>query len=245
MTRQFKRHDRSDIFMHWFNAACWIILLVTGVGLIGNPDLDPVGSWYPRTLRALVGGGANLLNIHLAVGFIWIFAFVGYLAINARGALFFLREIFMVSPARDMGWMIRKMVIMTLGPKVLRKLGMNPDLPAQGFYNMGQKAFAQASVVGGVIIAVTGIIMFLSDKVFTAQGTWIVSWSITLHFVAVGLVFAGLLVHIYMAAISPEERPGFKSMFTGSVPEDYARHHHGLWYDSVKSENASTGDETG
>jgi len=49
----------------------------------------------------------------------------------------------------------------------------------------------------------------------------------------VGLVFAGLLVHIYMAAISPEEKPGFRSMFTGVVPEDYARHHHALWVETL------------
>lgn len=238
MTRHFKRHDRSDIFIHWFNAVCWFLLLVTGVGLIGNPAIDPVGSWYPDFIRSLVGGGANLLVIHLAIGFAWIIAFLGYLLINARGAAFFLREVFLVSPGRDMTWISKKMVLMTLGPKPLTMVGMSPELPEQGFYNMGQKAFAQASVVGGIIIAVTGVIMFLSDIVFTAGTTWIVSWSVTLHYIAVGLVFAGLLVHIYMAAISPEERPGFRSMFTGHVPEDYAKHHHGLWYKKMISEPA-------
>ncbi len=242
MTRLFKRHDKSDIFIHWFNAACWLLLLVTGVGLIGNPDIDPVGSWYPDTLRTLVGGGGNLLTIHVVIGFAWILGFLWYLTVNARGAAFFLREVFMVSPARDMAWMIKKMVLMTLGPKPLKMIGMAPELPEQGFYNMGQKAFAQASVVGGVVIAVTGVIMFLSDKVFTAETAWIVSWSVTLHYIAVGLVFAGLLVHVYMAAISPEERPGFRSMFTGHVPEDYARHHHGLWYREISSEPAAKGE---
>ena len=30
----YKRHDRSDIAIHWFNAACWLLLFVTGVGLL-------------------------------------------------------------------------------------------------------------------------------------------------------------------------------------------------------------------
>jgi len=47
-------------------------------------------------------------------------------------------------------------------------------------------------------------------------------------------VFAGLLIHIYMASIAAGERPAFISMFTGTVPEDYARHHHRLWYEKVK-----------
>ncbi|GAB7021984.1 formate dehydrogenase subunit gamma [Salidesulfovibrio brasiliensis] len=241
MARQFKRHDRSDIFIHWFNAACWLLLLVTGIGLISNPAIDPFGSGYPAALRAMVGGGGNLLVIHEVIGFVWMLGFIWYLAVNARGSLFFLKEIFIVSPTRDMAWMMKKMVLMTLGPKPLKMMGVSPELPPQGFYNMGQKAFAQASVAGGVVIAVTGVIMFLSDKTFGQEAVGIVSWAVTLHFIAVGVVFAGLLVHIYMAAISPEERPGFRSMFTGHVPEDYARHHHGLWYEKVKTAPKSEG----
>jgi formate dehydrogenase subunit gamma len=39
-----------------------------------------------------------------------------------------------------------------------------------------------------------------------------------------------------MAAIAPEERPALKSMFTGSVPESYAKHHHKLWYEDEVAE---------
>lgn len=232
-----KRHDKSDIFIHWYNAVCWILLLFTGIGLIQHPAIDPFGSGYPEALRSMVGGGANLLLIHEGIGLAWIAGFIIYLIINFKGAMFFLSEVFPVSIKRDMTWMFKKMVLMTLGPNVLKKMGMDPELPDQGFYNMGQKAFAQASVVGGVVIAITGVIMFLSDRSFGAEATGVVSWSIFLHFIAVGLVFAGLLVHVYMAAISREERPGFKSMFTGVVPDDYAKHHHRLWWNKVKAGN--------
>ncbi len=227
----YKRHDRSDIFIHWFNAACWILLLLTGVGLIQHPAIDPFGSGYPEAMRTMVGGGGNLLTIHESIGLLWIFGFVFYLIVNFKGAKFFLSEVFPVSPERDVTWLFKKMALMTVGPKVLK----DPTLPDQGYYNMGQKVFAQASVVGGIVIAVTGIIMWLSDRSLGAEAVGIVSWSIALHFIGVGLVFAGLLVHIYMAAISPEERPGFKSMFSGVVPGDYAKHHHKLWYDKVKT----------
>jgi len=232
----YKRHDKSDIFIHWFNAVCWILLLLTGIGLIQHPAIDPFGSGYPQALRDMVGGGGNLLAIHEGIGLLWIAGFLFYLLINFKGAKFFLAEVFAVNPARDMAWMFKKMVLMTLGPKALRMVGMDPELPDQGYYNMGQKAFAQASVVGGIVIAVTGLIMYFSDRSFGAESTGMVGWAVTLHFIAVGLVFAGLLVHIYMAAISPEERPGFKSMFTGVVPGDYAKHHHRLWWEKVKSE---------
>ena len=232
----FKRHDPSDIFIHWFNAACWLLLLLSGVGLIRNPSIDPFGSGYPEALRALVGGGANLLAIHEGIGLVWIAGFLVYLAINFKGARFFLAEVFAVSPARDMVWLVKKMVLMTLGSKPLKRIGMDPALPDQGYYNMGQKAFAQASIVGGTVIAVTGVVMYLSDRTFGAEAVGLIGWSVALHFISVGLVFAGLLVHVYMAAISIDERPGFKSMFTGVVPGDYAEHHHRLWWEKVKSE---------
>jgi len=234
--KTYKRHDRSDIFIHWFNAACWLLLLLTGVGLIQNPAIDPFGSGYPAWLRSVVGGGGNLLAIHEGIGLVWIAGFILYTVVNFRGAKFFLAEVFAVSPARDMGWMLKKMVLMTLGPKALKMVGADPALPDQGYYNMGQKAFAQASVVGGVVIAVTGVIMYLSDRTFGAESTGMIGWAVAVHFISVGLVFAGLLVHVYMAAISPDERPGFKSMFTGVVPGGYAKHHHRLWWEKVRTE---------
>jgi formate dehydrogenase subunit gamma len=230
---QYKRHDRSDIIIHWWNGICWLVLLVTGIGLISNPELDPLGAWYPETVRNIFGGGSSLLAVHIVWGVLWIVGFLLYLAVNIRGAVFFLREVFSVDRSRDLSWMFRKMVRMTLGPRVLKSMTGTTELPDQGFYNMGQKGFAQVAVLGGVLIAVTGVIMAVSSTVIPEDLTWLVSWSVTLHYLGVGVVFAGLLVHIYMAAISPEERPGLRSMFTGSVPARYARHHHRLWYDRV------------
>ena len=107
-----------------------------------------------------------------------------------------------------------------------------PRIPDQGFYNVGQKLFAVPSVLGGIVIGLTGIIMMLSTTYF--NNTALVRWSILIHFFAVGIVFAGLLIHIYMASIAAGERPAFLSMFTGKVPEQYAKHHHRLWYEKVK-----------
>jgi formate dehydrogenase subunit gamma len=230
---EIKRHDPSDIRIHWFNAACWLVLLVSGLGLIKNEKLNPLGAWLPDALRALFGGGsaggAALLVIHEVVGVAWLLGMLAYLGVNAGGARFFLREIFSIRPG-DLAWLVRKMLRMTVGPK----FGGGGELPPQGYYNMGQKAFAQASVLGGIVIGVTGMVLLASDKFLPASMAGLVGWAVTLHYLAVGLVFAGLLVHVYMAAVSPEEKPGFRSMFTGTVPRDYARHHHGLWLDALE-----------
>ena len=233
---QIHRHTRLSMFMHWFNAGCWIFLLLTGLGLIRNDDLQPFTSW-PTILRPLFGGGANLLLAHEIAGITWAGGFLLYGIFRIKSDVIpFIREIFTVDVKRDSLWLITKGIQMTLGYKALGviadKFGFSPRIPEQGFYNVGQKIFAIPAVFGGMIIAASGVIMILSQVGMAS--TELVQWAILIHFVAVGLVFAGLLIHVFMASIAAGEQPAFLSMFTGTVPEDYARHHHKLWLDEVK-----------
>ena len=222
--------------MHWFNAGCWIFLLLTGLGLIQNDDLQPFTSW-PTMLRSLFGGGANLLLAHEIAGIAWAGGFLLYGIIRLKSdVLPFIREIFTVDIRRDFLWLIAKGIQMTMGYKTLAviadKFGFSPEIPDQGFYNVGQKIFAIPAVFGGMVIAASGIIMVLSQ--IGMASTELVQWAILIHFVMVGLVFAGLLIHVFMASIAAGEQPAFISMFTGTVPEDYARHHHKLWLEEIK-----------
>lgn len=235
--RVIKRHTKLSIFLHWFNALCWLLLLATGLGLIKNDDLDPIGHWWPDMLRGLFGSGETLLTYHVSCGLIWIGVFLLFCMIRIRKDVIpFMKEIFTFSPTNDFMWLIKKGIQMTMGYKVLEKLGFEPKIPDQGFYNVGQKLFAIPSILGGVLIAVTGVIM-VASKLYILDKT-IVQWSMLIHFIAVGFVFGGLLIHIFMASIASGEFPALISMFTGSVPEEYAKHHHKLWYDDAKSENA-------
>lgn len=234
---QIHRHTRLSIFMHWFNAVCWIFLLLTGLGLIRNDDLQPFASW-PIWAREVFGGGGNLLLAHEIIGIVWAGGFLLYGIIRLKSdVLPFIREIFTVDIQRDFQWLLAKGIQMTLGYKMLGivadKFGFSPGIPDQGFYNVGQKIFAIPAVFGGMVIAASGIIMMLSQ--IGMAGTDLVQWAILIHFVTVGLVFAGLLIHVFMASIAAGEQPAFISMFTGTVPEDYARHHHRLWLDDVKT----------
>jgi formate dehydrogenase subunit gamma len=243
-SRMIKRHSKLAIFLHWFNAASWLFLLATGIGLINNPDLQPVGMWWTRLMWGLFGSGENLLMAHVIGGILWAGVFLIYAIVGIKQVSQFLKEIFSYSLIRDFMWLVKKGIQMTLGTRALEKIGgilekrgaspeiAAPRIPDQGFYNVGQKLFAVPSVLGGIVIVITGIIMALSNVYFT--NTAIVRWAILIHFITVGLVFAGLLIHIYMASIAAGERPAFISMFTGTVPEDYARHHHRLWYEEVK-----------
>jgi cytochrome b subunit of formate dehydrogenase/uncharacterized membrane protein YedE/YeeE len=102
-------------------------------------------------------------------------------------------------------------------------------LPPQGVYNAGQKLFALLVYVMIPVIMLTGAVM-----TFHLFGAAVVAWAIVLHFAAVGAVVSGLIVHVYMGAVFPEERPAFFSMITGMVNELYAYRHHFKWWREVK-----------
>lgn len=235
------RHTRIGIFMHWFNAVCWFFLLLTGVGLIQNPHLQPLGAWYPEMMRSLFGGGDALLTGHLFIGGIWVYGWIMFIVAGLTKYIMpFVIQIATYKVDRDAQWMIKKNIQMLLGYKVMARLvkplGWDGNIPDQEYYNAGQKAAAVAMILGALVILGTGIIMVMSKLTLTAADAPLVQWSITLHYIAAGVTFAVLLVHIYMAAISKEERPAFFSMFTGKVPEEYAEHHHKIWYEKIKNE---------
>jgi len=238
-----KRHSGVAIFLHWFNAVCWFFLLITGLGLIDNKELQPLGMWLPKALQGLFGSSENLLVAHEICGFTWAGVLLVFALIFAKTVTIpFLKQIFSFSIKNDALWLIKKGIQMTMGYKVLARLGFEPKIPDQGFYNVGQKLFAIPAVLGGIVIAITGIIMTLS-KIYFNDPT-LVQWSILIHFITVGLVFAGLLIHIFMASIAKGELPALISMFTGSVPEEYAKHHHKFWYDEIvpeRGQNSTAG----
>lgn len=98
--------------------------------------------------------------------------------------------------------------------------------------------FSYVVVLGIIAIITSGLIMTFSPQVMRVTGgaQWIIQWAMPVHFSAVGVVVAGLVVHIYMGALFPEERSAFFSMFSGKVNALYAYTHHRKWYDRYVAE---------
>jgi formate dehydrogenase subunit gamma len=222
--RQFKKHHIAIILLHWFNAIVWLIELVTGLALISAPDYRVVPGWYVSIVEDIFGTKANLLRVHLAVGAAWIFV---YLVYGVFGFRTYLRRDVLRNEVgldrNDVRWLV---------VRVLGILGRSKEpLPPQGIYNAGQKLFALMVYVMIPVVMVTGIVM-----AFRLFGPAAVGWAAVLHFGAVGTVVSGLIIHVYMGAVFPEEKPAFFSMITGSVNELYAYTHHFTWWKAVKHE---------
>jgi formate dehydrogenase subunit gamma len=221
--RQIKKHHVAIMLLHWFNAATWGLEVATGAALISSRLFRVAPGWYLAILDGLFGTRANMLRFHIALGLVWIGVFLVYGIFGFRTYLrgeVLKKEI--AFDRDDLHWL----VVRTLGI-----LGRSREpLPPQGIYNAGQKLFAMVVYAALPVVMVSGVIMAFS--LFSPR---LVGWAVVLHFVAVGGVVAGLIIHVYMGAVFPEEKPAFFSMITGTVNELYAYSHHFKWWREVKT----------
>lgn len=219
---QVKKHHVAMMLLHWFNAAVWLGELLTGLALVTSPHFTVVPRWYVTIVEGLFNTRHNLLQFHIGLGLLWIFVFLVYGIFGFRTYLG--REVLQKEIAIDRDD-VRWLVV-----RVLRILGRSTEpLPTQGVYNAGQKLFALSVYAMVPIIMVTGVVM-----AFRVGSPALVGWSVVAHFASVGVVVAGLMVHVYMGTVFPEEKPAFFSMITGTVNELHVYNHHYKWWREVK-----------
>ena len=225
--RQIKKHHVAIILLHWFNAIVWLLELSTGVALISSPYFRVAPNWYLQIVQGIFGTRANMLHFHIALGLIWAIIFIVY---GTFGFQTYLRkEVLQKEIALDrddVRWLLVRVGNMIRGTK--------DELPPQGVYNAGQKLFAILVYMMIPLVMISGVIMS-----FHLISTTVVAWAVVIHFFAVGMVVSGLMIHVYMGAVFPEEKPAFFSMITGTVNELFAYRHHHKWWKEVAMERAA------
>lgn len=224
--KKLTKHYVANILTHWFNVASWALLMPTGLGILANKTMPFMPVAWSALMRNLFGGLAPLIQAHALWGQIW-------LAVLGFNVLIGFRKYFMPFAATRM-W-IDKDDVLWLWRKPREMLFQDVELPPQDAYNGGQKLYSYLVVAGTLTIGVTGLIMTYSEHI---PYLWMVQWSQPLHFLAMGVTFAGVILHVYMGAIMPEERQAFFSMFNGKVSALYAYLHHHKWYEQKMAEEA-------
>jgi formate dehydrogenase subunit gamma len=112
---------------------------------------------------------------------------------------------------KDIEWLMKK---------PLAAIFSNIELPPDDKFNPGQKTWATIAVSGSLLLAGTGVIMWVTGSPILAL--------IVHTLVALGLAFA-LSGHIFMAVANKDTRPGLASIIDGDVDAHWAAHHHPLW----------------
>jgi formate dehydrogenase subunit gamma len=100
-----------------------------------------------------------------------------------------------------------------------------------GFFNAGEKSWFWFGVVLlGLVMSITGLIL---DFVTFGQTRYVMQMANYLHIGGATLYMAAAMGHIYIGTVGT---PGaYDAMRHGSVDENWAKAHHALWYEEVKS----------
>lgn len=224
--KTYKKHNLANILTHWFNVGMWLLLLPTGIAIISSPRLNLSPEWWQELFRNLFGGTANLIRFHYTLGLIWTFVLVFNILLGFRRYFVPFAAHRMLLDRDDIEW---------LKTKPLQMMGFIKDkeLPPQDAYNAGQKLYMYVVILGTIGIMSSGIVMTFKS-VFPP---FLKQLAQPVHWVSVFAIVAGLIIHIYMGAVFPEEKEAFFSMFSGKVSAWYARAHHTKWYyEKVKEE---------
>lgn len=221
--RIMKKHGVAGVTLHWINALSWFFLITTGAALISADYLQFVPVWYIEMMHHIFGRGSAMLHFHIGVGIFWSFTLLMYGIFGFKNYLMDFVRHDLTFDMDDLRWFPAK------AKNLMGKL-KSYNMPPQGTYNAGQKAYAVVVTFSTVFLIITGPIM-----AFHLMSAKVIQWALLIHFIATMSVVAGIFVHVYMAAIFPEERPAFFSMIDGKVNELYAYLHHYKWWVELKS----------
>lgn len=197
---QIERFSRWDRFIHWLVAIPFVYLFLSGLGIY-----SPKFAW----LLTLLGGKDFAAWLHKWAGIVFaVGVFLSFLKWAKDFAI----------SKDDINWL--------KSAKYYIK-GEERKLPEVGKYNGGQKIFGWFVFVGGLVLLITGLIMWFPESF----PMLIVRLSIILHEIAFIVLGAGFIIHLYMGTIGV---PGSLSgMITGKVSALWAMSHHPKWFREV------------
>jgi formate dehydrogenase subunit gamma len=222
---------KKVIRLHWFNAISWLVLTVSGLGIIrGSLRFMPYG--YAEWMQNLVGGQFNLIIGHSLLGLLWAGVFAVFVLFNWNSVVWpFLKKVLSITPMavlRD---------LYEMGVMIARLFGLlkSVKLPPPGRYNGAQRLLGTMIIASSMLIALTGTLMFvlfLFTPMFVDGAVF--RWALVAHAFFVGLVYIGLVAHLYYSLI--EEPEVLRSMKDGYLEEDYVKRHCPGWYEELKKE---------
>ncbi len=211
MMKRIKRFNVAERVAHWSQAFAFVVLFLTGAGLIFQFFGDFLGV---EGLRR-----AGLLHRVIGISFPVIVLAVLVL-LTPKTTREWLKSL--------VSWNKDDIRFLMLFPKEF--FGGHVKLPPQGKFNAGEKINSLLVIFSSAIMVITGW-MLIFRHLFPA---WMVVWIHPVHAGTALLLAAVILAHAYLGLGHPSSREAMKGMVKGTVSETFAREHHLLWYEQVK-----------
>jgi len=203
MNKMIQKTTAYERILHWSVALSCIVLLLTGLGFLYQKELG----W----LNTISGGVHMAHSIHNWGGIIFLASLILALGKWLPESLKWSRE--------DSEW---------LG-MMGGYLSKEKHPPPQGKINAGQKIATLMFIIFGLLIGVSGVLMWLMPAAKSSMNLFHLLHSIS------AFVYALLVpTHIYMATAA---NPGtFRIMTRGDVPLYWAKKKHPKWVKEIGAE---------
>ena len=211
MEQEVERYRKPTRILHWVHTGAFVILFITGLFLF----IPQLGILAQDSVTRIIHRVASVLFIVAPI----IYAFMNPKATweGIKGALTWGKD--------DVGWV-----------KALPRYYFLCDeeaMPPQEHMNTGHKMWWFLVLAFGLVFLVTGIIMWAFKTVAPAA---LLQWSVFVHDIAFIVTGCMLFLHIYMSfhpLMRPTRTGAWSSMARGKVSVEYAKSHHGKWYDKI------------
>lgn len=204
--RKILRFTLNQRTAHWVVAIMFVLLGLTGIVLLyGRFVLIPILG--PEGFSFTAQAAKTIHNyIGPAFGVALIIQFI--LFVRGNG----------IDLKTDINWLVK-------GGGLFGK----HSVPA-GCYNAGEKLWFWIAMFGGVIMIVSGLIL---DFPIFNQDRPMLEFNYLIHTITAAIVLAVSFGHIFIGTAGMEG--AFEAMATGYCDENWAKEHHGIWYENMKS----------
>lgn len=216
MKNRIKRHSKIELLEHWSIAISGIVLLFTGLGCL------PLYKRYYITEIPGFGWTGDFYNvtvIHYIASIVFLSAVVFHIVYHG------LRGDFSLLPKKgDISKSIKVLAAM---------IGLGKEPPSEKYLPEQRIAYLGIGFVI-MLITLTGVIKVLKNLEWIVLSPVAESINTIVHTLTGFLFILALIVHVGTVVLFKSNWPLLKSMFTGYVDEDYAKHRHSLWYEKIK-----------
>lgn len=198
-----KRYSKATIVLHWVHSLVFLVLFVTGISMF------------------MPGVNSHSASSHCGAGIVFVVILLIYIMYNPKASLSYLGSL-LKWERDDMKW-IRHAPDYYFG-------GSGHNMPPQGYMNTGQKLWQLLLIVTGLVLIVTGAIMWL----FRSNVDIVVyQYILIIHNIAFIMVFPGFLIHLYMGVVHPRYKGAIRSMIDGKILRLNAQRQYPKWYDEI------------
>ncbi|GAB6182703.1 formate dehydrogenase subunit gamma [Thermodesulfovibrio hydrogeniphilus] len=215
MKNRIKRHSLIEIIEHWSVAISGIVLLFTGLGCL------PLYKRY---------------YITEIPGFAWTADFYYVTLIHYIAAIFFVSavvfHIFYHGLRKDFALLPKKGDIKNSVKVLAAMIGLGKEPPSDKYLPEQRIAYVGIGFVI-LVLTVTGIIKVLRNLEWIILSPQAESINTIVHTLSGFIFILAFIVHVGTVILFRSNWPLLKSIFTGYVDEEYAKHRHSLWYERI------------